>query len=117
VVLAGSEERLEGLSALLWTFSTDSFLPHGSRRDGHAVHQPIYLTTAEENPNGATVLVLTDGMDADFIGDFERCLDLFDGNDPEALAAARERWKNRKAAGYALTYWQQTEAGKWERRA
>ena len=116
VVLVGSEDRMEALNALLWTFSTDSFLPHGSARDGNAPRQPIYLTTEEDNPNGATVLVLTDGMDAGSIGGFERCFDMFDGNDPEAVAAARARWKQRKEAGYTLTYWQQTDAGKWEKK-
>lgn len=116
VVLAGSEERVEALNSLLWTFSTDSFLPHGSGRDGNAHRQPIYLTTVEENPNEATVLVLTDGMDSSRIGEFERCFDMFDGNDPEAVTAARARWKARKEAGYTLTYWQQTDGGKWEKK-
>src|SRR5690606_9646272 len=53
LVLAGSEERVEDLDAALWTYDPDSFLPHGSRVLGHAARQPIYLTTAEENPNKA----------------------------------------------------------------
>jgi DNA polymerase-3 subunit chi len=45
---------------------------------------------------------------------FERVFDLFDGSDAEAVA--RVRWKAAKAAGHALTYWQQTPRG-WERKA
>ncbi len=41
--------------------------------------------------------------------------DLFDGADAAAVAAARLRWAEAKAAGHALTYWQQGERG-WERR-
>ena len=58
VVVAGSEERVEHLNALLWTYDDRGFLPHGSARDGFAAEQPVYLTTEEENPNAATVLVL-----------------------------------------------------------
>jgi DNA polymerase-3 subunit chi len=39
--------------------------------------------------------------------------DLFDGNNPAAVAAARERWRSAKSAGHTLTYWQQTETG-WQ---
>lgn len=117
LVLAGSEERVEDLDAALWTYDAQSFLPHGSRALGHAERQPIFLTTAEENPNKADILVLVDGADPAFVGDFTRCLDMFDGNDDAAVEAARERWKRWKAAGHELTYWQQTEGGGWTRKA
>ena len=111
VVIAGSRERVEHLDALLWTYDDASFLPHGSRRDGEAKRQPVWLTEADENPNGATMLVLTDGAASAQLADFARCLDLFDGNDEAAVAAARERWRLAKAAGHQLTYWQQTDGG------
>jgi DNA polymerase-3 subunit chi len=47
---------------------------------------------------------------------FERCFELFDGNDDAAVQAARERWKNYKEAGHITTYWQQGERG-WEQKA
>ncbi|MSO65998.1 MAG: DNA polymerase III subunit chi [Alphaproteobacteria bacterium] len=115
VVLAGSNERVEFLNALLWTYDPGSFLPHGSDADGDTGEQPIYLTTKEENPNQATVLVLVDGGGVDFAKGFDRCLDVFDGNDPAAVAGARERWKVARAAGFEVTYWQQSEQGRWEK--
>ena len=116
VVVSGSDERVEALNAALWTYEQLSFLPHGSAKDGQAEEQPIWLTTADENPNGATVLVLTDGVSSSKVGEFARCLDMFDGRDSDAVAAARERWKMMKAAGHTLAYWQQNEAGGWEKR-
>ena len=53
VVLAGSEERVEALNALLWTHDPDGWLPHGSDKDGNAPEQPVWLTEKDENPNGA----------------------------------------------------------------
>ena len=115
VVMAGSTERVEALNAALWTYNDRAFLPHGSSRDGFAEDQPIWLTTAEENPNGASMLVLADGTSASDIAAWGSAVEIFDGGDEGAVAAARERWKAYKAAGHALTYWKQSEDGKWEK--
>ena len=117
LVRAGSDDRVEALNAALWTYDPDSFLPHGSKADGNSAQQPIYLTAdAAENPNAATMLVLVDGMEAEDVGVFARVLDMFDGNDAEAVEAARARWRALQAGGHALTYWQQTDSGGWEKK-
>lgn len=116
VVRAASPERVEQLSATLWTYDEASFLPHGSARDGNAAMQPIWLTHSSENPNGASMLVLVDGVEAEDLGSYARCADLFDGNDAGAVEAARSRWRRARAAGHMLTYWQQTISG-WERKS
>jgi DNA polymerase-3 subunit chi len=116
VVMAGSEERVGHLDMLLWTYDDASFLPHGSARDGNAAHQPVWLTTADDNPNAATMLVLTDGARSERIAEYKRICDIFDGNDETAVAAARERWREAKAAGHDLVYWEQTAKG-WEKRS
>lgn len=117
VVLAGSAERVEFLNDRLWTYEPDSWLPHGSARDGEAALQPVWLTDVDENPNQANVLVMCDGAASEKVGEFQRCLDLFDGNDPEAVEKARERWKRWKAEGHELVYYQQTDRGGWEEKA
>lgn len=116
VVLCASQTRVAALDALLWTYDPASFLPHGTAASGQAGQQPVYLTTTEENPNMATVLVVVDGATPAFVGQFDRVLDMFDGNDAEALEAARERWRHYKEAGFALTYWQQSPGGGWEKK-
>jgi DNA polymerase-3 subunit chi len=117
VVQAGGEERLEALDALLWTYRDESFLPHGTARDGFAAQQPVFLTTGEDNPNGASVRFLVDGADCGDLGFYGRVVYLFDGRDEDARAKARERWKTAKGAGHAVTYWQQDERGRWEKKA
>jgi DNA polymerase-3 subunit chi len=116
VVQAGSPERVAALDDALWTFNERSFLPHGSARDGYPEEQPVWLTTEAENPNGAKVLVLTDGATSAVDG-WLMVLEIFDGNSDDAVAAARERWKAHKAAGHDLTYWKQSDEGKWEKAA
>lgn len=117
VVMAGSGERIEALNAQLWTYSPGSFLPHGAAADGNVADQPIWLTDRDENPNRADVLVLTEGVRSARIAEFARCLDLFDGADADAVARARERWTECRARGFTVTYWQQTSAGGWEKKA
>lgn len=115
VIRTGSAERAEALSSVLWTFDQNSFLPHGTARDGNADRQPVWITPDDENPNGADILVLTDGATAGEITAWRRCLEMFDGRDDAAVAEARRRWSDYKAADHVLTYWQQTERGGWER--
>ena len=115
VVVMRSPERLEALNVHLWTYDDRGFLPHGSRGDGFAEDQPIWLTVDDENPNGAQVLFLTDGAESARVGDYDLVCELFDGHDAAAVAAARERWKTYKDAGHDLTYWQQTDKGGWEK--
>jgi DNA polymerase III subunit chi len=114
VVLRGvGEERLDAIDRWLWTYDKEGFLPHGTKADGFADRQPIWLTTGSDVPNGASVLMLIEGAPHGEIDRFARVLDLFDGNDPAALEAARGRWRDCRARGVELTYWQQGERGGW----
>ena len=117
VVQAGSDERVEALDGLLWTYTDDSFLPHGTKKDGNSAEQPVFLTTEEANPNGATVRFLVDGADLAELSGYNRVVYLFDGHDPSAVAQAREQWKAAKSAGHTISYWQQSPEGRWENRA
>jgi len=117
LVKVGSDARAEQLNADLWGFQQGAWLPHGTSKDARGEDQPIWLTAIDENPNGATFLFLGDGASSDGIGSFERCFELFDGNDAAQLAAARKRWKSYKNAGHSLKYLQQTERGGWQEKA
>ena len=117
VVQSGSAERLEALDDALWTYRDDSFLPHGTVRDGHASAQPVFLTTGGDTPNEASIRFLVDGAEPERYDGFVRLIFLFDGNDSEAVARARVQWKAAKAAGCGVTYWQQNDAGRWAKKA
>ena len=116
VVMLGSAARVAELDAALWACTDPDWLPHGTSASGEADLQPIWLTTADESPNGARFAFLLDGMQSTQLESFERVFDLFDGNDEAAMQAARLRWSAAKAAGHALTYWQQGARG-WEKKA
>lgn len=119
VVRLDDPAAVEAMNIHLWTFSPDSFLPHGSVRDAHATQQPVWLTDQDENPNQADVLVRVPGRGQDVpshLDQFSLCCDVIDGRLEGDVAAARERWKLYKAAGHQVTYWQQTDKG-WEHKS
>ena len=118
-IKVGTEERVEFLNSLLWTFNDESFLPHGSKKDGFAEQQPIWLAADSENQNKAKFLFLVDGAEDSqaAIARYERVFNIFDGNSEEALQQARRLWKEYKNAGHEVYYWQQSSAGKWEQKA
>ncbi|KAA5607657.1 DNA polymerase III subunit chi [Roseospira marina] len=117
LVLAGSMDRVRALNSLLWTFDANAWLPHGCRDEGYAEHQPIWISDREERPNGATLAVLTEGMTVTDASAWDRVLDLFDGQDSEAVQAARDRWRTGRDAGHELHYWQQSDSGGWVEKA
>jgi DNA polymerase III subunit chi len=116
VVLCADAERVASLDTALWQCTDPDWLPHGTAADGDADLQPIWLTTEDAAANSGRFLFLIDGAQSAQLNAFDRVFDLFDGNDEAAVQAARERWSAAKAAGHALTYWQQGPKG-WEKKA
>ena len=117
VVQAPDAQARDALNERLWTYSEDSFLPHGGPGDGDPATQPIFLTETDAAPNGASLRVLLNPADA------PRCLDqacervvvLFEERDEEAMAAARAAWKALRDAGAAPSYWKEGDEGEWVR--
>lgn len=116
VVKTPDDKEAERLCESLWIARPDSFLPHGTAKDGFAEEQPVWLTPSEENPNGADVLILTGGAQTEKSGDFKLCCEIFDGRDENAVKEARARWKTYKDAGHSVTYFQQNATGGWEQK-
>ena len=97
-------------------------MPHGTDTDPRAAQQPVLLTVSDSNLNAANVVFFADGAaprewTTEALAEFERVVMLFDGRDPGAVEAARAHWKGARATGIETTYWQQSEGGKWDRKA
>ena len=122
VVQTRSPERVEALDLALWTYDEASFLAHGTKRDGNAAMQPVYLTDDDANPSGATIRFFLEGAEvgpalASPGADYARAVLIFDGRDEEELEGARRQWSGLRDAGHAVSYWQQSEDGRWTKRA
>lgn len=118
IVKVGSREQTEAINSHLWTYRDDSFLPHGSKKDGFAAEQPIWLTEEDDNPNKAEFLFLIGGamVQPKIMSEYERVFNIFDGNSEESLTQARSLWKDCKEGGFEVFYWQQNNNGKWEQK-
>lgn len=118
LVSSPDEARLKALDQLLWTWRDDSFTPHGLAGEGYEAKQPVLLTSSTgENLNQAQCLFLLDRAEPGGFSDFERTIVMFDGHDESAVVAARGLWKQASSAGAPVSYWRQSEAGKWEKKA
>lgn len=117
-ILVGTEERVEFINSLLWTYNEESFLPHGSKKDGFAEEQPIFISADEKNENHAEILILIDGAlpDVQYLTNYERVLNIFDGKSETSLNSAREYWKEIKSLGGELHYWQQKDNGSFDQK-
>lgn len=107
------------LDEALWTYSDDSFLPHGQVEAAglDPAVQPILISDKPENVNGAAVALMLDGTQLPVDAPFERCMVMFDDGDAKCRQVAREQFKAAKDAGLVARYFQQkgngwAEAGK-----
>lgn len=117
VVQIGKEGRIEEVSELLWKNEADIFLTHGTKADGMADKQPIWLTAETDNPNSATVRFFIEGAAVGDVSGLTRAAILFDGRDEFAVAVARADWKRLKAAGHEISYWQQDGNYRWQNKS
>ena len=117
LLLADSEAYAKRLNELLWTYDPASFLPHGGTDEPNPQTQPILVSASSKAENEAALLVVTNGAIPDNYADFQRIIDIFDGNNPQAVEAARSRWTQYKKGQHELAYMRQTEAGGGEKKA
>lgn len=121
VVQGVSKERIDHLDTTLWTYSDASFLPHGTPRDGDGPLQQVFLTTGSENPNEAAIRFFVEGASCEdalrATPPYERLVLMFDVSDAEQLQSARENWRRLKSEGHAISYWQQNDDGRWQKKA
>ncbi|MDB5711032.1 MAG: polymerase subunit chi [Sphingomonas bacterium] len=115
LLVAESEAQRATLDKLLWTYSAESFLPHGCAGGEGDTDQPILLTESTDATNGARNIALADGIWRDEALGFDRAFHFFDG---ERIAEARLAWKAlADRDGIERRYWKQSETGRWEQAA
>lgn len=117
IIIKTHKSCVERLNEHLWSYRPDSFLPHGTAKDGNSEQQPIYITDQDENPNQAKILILTHASTTENYSDYDLCCEMLNGQNSEEVQAGRSRWKEYKEQGFNISYWQQTETGGWDQKA
>ncbi len=102
---------VDQLDRMLWTYSPDSFLPHGRGGTPVAERQPILLAETAQAGNGAGNVALADGRWREEALGFARAFYFFDSTH---LDEARGVWRTLKdREGVERRYWKQQEDGRW----
>lgn len=97
------DKQVRMLDSYLWTFSKDSFLPHGCvTTDEHSVpDEPIVVTASEQNVNNATRLLMGSPCAIEFMMQFQQIIDFAEMYDPDLAQQSRERFRVYREAGFA----------------
>jgi len=107
MLVVADATTLARLDEQLWTYSKESFLPHG-REGGES--QPILLSETAEAAGGAANVALADGEWREEALGFSRAFYFFDTGH---IDSARGAWRALKGrAEVESRYWKQVE-GKW----
>ena len=115
LVVTADAARRAALDRALWTYSPESFLPHGEAGGELDADQPVLLSAEVVPANGARLVAIVDGQWREEALGFERALHFFDG---DSVDAAREAWKALKDRdGIERRYWKQDERGRWQQAA
>lgn len=114
IVFCSNEERLEELDRVLWTFSTNSFIPHGGKKLGYAEDQQVFLTADIENPNKSSILLLINDFEFSLWNGFtfEKVIFAFSEDCEKKAEICLNDLKNNEQN---VNYWQQTPQG-WQSR-
>lgn len=118
IVIAGSENDLNNLDDLLWTFSKTDFLPHAWLHHEGAHETPILLVNhlselEHQAPAHQDVLIYLhteapQGLDS-LLERFPRWIEVVTTQENE-LKAGRERFKSYRALGHELHHFDQSKA-------
>jgi DNA polymerase-3 subunit chi len=107
LLIVADEPLLGRLDEQLWSYSPESFLPHGRDR---AESQPVLLAAEPSAANGARCIALADGRWREEARGFDRIYYFFDSS---GLPEARSLWRTLNAdPEVEPRYWKQVD-GKW----
>lgn len=100
LLLADHQRSIDYIDELLWRFPADSFLPHVAT--DQPVHEPIVLTTRQENLNRATVAFSFLTSPPRLINGIHTLFDLDDQTTPEKGRASLKRREEYVRNGFSL---------------
>ena len=101
LVFLQDEQQAMAMDRFLWTWDKGAFLPHAYNSGAvECVDEPIVITCKEENPNGASVLIMGIPCSIDFIGRFDLAIDLAEVYDETLLQESRQRFKHYRDNGF-----------------
>ncbi len=116
LILVKNNRLLKELDDGLWSYGRNKFIPHvivGEKDFNHIPlqRQPILLSSAEKNDNGAKYLLLFEACDLDFLSKFEK---VFYFHESQNLDTAKNFASSAKSKADKISFYRKVE-GKWEK--
>ena len=109
LVVTGDTAQRAALSQSLWA-REGAFLAHGAAGEAHAERQPILLSESCEPENGATMVLVADGVWRESAALLARAILLFGA---DQTAEARAVGSQLAGSGHDLRIFKQGESGGW----
>jgi DNA polymerase III subunit chi len=104
VYVHGSDAtEAEAIDALLWSFRDTSFVPHRLLDAATGEPAPVEVGSGETAADHHDVMINLGAAVPPLFSRFERVAEIV-LNDPQALAASRQRWTFYKDRGYQLQH-------------
>jgi DNA polymerase-3 subunit chi len=100
-VHAGSEDQLEKIDNLLWTYRAGSFIPHQRYQSDSSENSPVQLGTHDAPSVDSDVLINLAPDVPLFFSRFQRVAELV-GPDEQAKALGRQNFQFYRDRGYSL---------------
>lgn len=113
IVYSDDEVFLDSLDNVMWTFSTNSFIPHAKYDTKYVDDQIVLLTKNIENENNANILILVNTFNVEQWNSskFDRIILIFQENLKKNAELCFSDLKKNK---HTVNYWEQTPKG-WSR--
>lgn len=110
LLLVEDQKQAISYDQLLWTFSSNKFLPHGKATDEKNIYHPLLITDKEENLNQAQIIVTNCVVSNDFIKQFTKQIMIFPESQKDIFL---EKLSSLEYPSDVVTYWKQDQSGKW----
>lgn len=112
LVLCKTQEQLEQIDNILWTYAQLAFLPHGSKQNMEDLKnlQPIWLSLEIDSPLHEGVLVNVSETIITPSQVTQRILDIFSD-----ASKAKERFDVYNRSGVLLQWFKQDSKGTWQK--
>jgi len=75
------------------------------------------LSATTDSAKGFDAVFLLDGAEVNDMDGVSRAMVMINGRSAEDVQRERGRWKTLKETGATLSYYQQDERGRWEKKA
>ena len=95
------DNQAVSLDRFMWTWDKGAFLPHAFHNGSvDCIEEPIVITVREDNPSGASILIMGQPCSIDFISQFDLVIDFAEVYDPQLAECSRDRFRSYRDHGF-----------------